>query len=156
MRRTLAKIVVIALFGVAMTVVAGCGGGGGGSGGGGGPTPTGITFGSNGHVVLPTGFDFFGGNVTVTNTISGVSSSQNVVYAIVQPPNGAPVTELMSTVDGTTYTGAYPAPMNYPATTAATYTVHLIVQNLGGTTLATSSNFQFQVPKPDIPQPPGV
>ncbi|HEY3298267.1 MAG TPA: hypothetical protein VGK34_06380 [Armatimonadota bacterium] len=151
MRRTIGKVAIIALFGFAVAVVAGCGGGGGGGGGG---STSGLSI-SGAKAVVPSGFTFEGGNVTIQATVTPANLVQSV-SATVQLPDKSTAAVTMSSAGGDVYTGTYVAPVNLNMDgTAKKYTVRVTATPTTGSPL-TSNSFTFSVPAPDVPPPPGM
>jgi hypothetical protein len=143
--------VLAALLCAACAVVAGCGGGGGG-GGSAFSAPT-IT---RALAVIPTGFSFRGGDVTIQADVSGLSV-RTVSAEIVKTGGSQPNTVPMSSTGGGRYVGTFAAPANSDmGGEAETYTATVTVVDTSGHTTA-SAPITFEVPAPDIsdsPPPP--
>ena len=130
---------------ILIALVAGCGGGGNG----GTPDTTTPAI-SNVRIILPPGFDWHGGDVTIQADVTD-ASGVSVVRATVTLPDSSQATVPMALAIGDTYSGTYDAPAN-PGSAAETYSVVVTATDTKGNT-GSSPPFTFDVPAPQAPPP---
>lgn len=136
-RRTL-----ILLGSLAVWLSVGCGGGGGGAD---------IT---NVEVILPDDFSSDGGPVTVQADVTDAVGLQEVRIVITRPDGSTEDSILMSATGETTYVGNYDSPANLRTDGQPEVYTIAVVAVYSGAGDVISESLQFQVPAPDIPEPP--
>lgn len=111
---------------------------------------------SNTQAVIPAGFDFSGGEVTIQADVDDAGGVKTVKATIIKPSG---LTELgpvvMTLKTGKTYSGTYDAPANNRTDgQSETYTVEVVATDTTGNS-KTGTRFTFAVPGGPPPPPMG-
>ena len=142
----LCSIFILGTAMIAVVMLTGCGGGDGGD-----TTPPII---SSVAVSVPLSFSFEGGPVVISAKVTDAGGVAQVSATISGPGSESPTTVPMSLTSGSTYSGEYTAPENLREDgQAETYSVVIVARDNAGNT-SQSEPVTFQVPAPDMPDPP--
>ena len=105
-------------------------------------------------VEVPGSFSFEGGPVVISAQVADAGGVAQVSATISGPGSESPTSVPMSLTSGSTYSGEYTAPENLREDgQAETYSVVIVARDNAGNT-SQSAPVTFQVPPPDMPQPP--